>query len=293
MKRVAPLDLATALHRELLRELARGSKARASLLADEDAESLHRLRVALRRLRALARLSRPFLRRPKGITEGAFREVGRILAPLRDVDVTLDALRGAATRGSAEEREELGAALDRLFTRRAKELRRVRKGLRGRAAVRLFAALTSWGERQRGTSAGAAPARRGGRALARGIAERLLADPTWGRHLKDRGPDPQHHRLRRRVRRARYQLEGVAALLGVEAPRTLGWLVEVQDALGRVQDVDAVDSVLERTGKGRAAIDTAALADWGRRQRGRGAKEWERLRAGRVAWKRGVGREFA
>jgi len=207
--------------------------------------------------------------------------------------VTLDALRAAALRGSAEEREALGAALDRLLTRRERELRRLRKSLRRRETMALFAALDGWSERRRPTHAGGAPVRRGAAALARGIAERLLADPTWGRRVKERGPDPQHHRLRRRVRRARYQLEGVASVLGIEAPRALGWLVEVQDALGKVQDLGAVDGVLAATGRGRAATETAAFADWGRRQRARGAKEWERLRGGRVAWKRGVAREIA
>lgn len=93
-----------------------------------------------------------------------------------------------------------------------------------------------------------------------------------------------------RVRRARHQLECVAAILGGEAPHTLGWLVEVEDALGRVQDVGAVRDELRRTKLGRAAAE--CMAEWRERTRDRGAAEWDLLRAGRVAWSRRVARAF-
>lgn len=292
MGRRPPADLARALHREVGREVMRCTKARATFLEDEDAESLHHLRVSLRRLRALARLARPYLRPPKGVDERGFRRIGRSLAALRDHDVGLEALRAAATRGTPDDREIVGAALDQLLARRDAELRRVRRRLKARPATKLFRALDAWTGRPRPTALGSTPVDRGARALARGLAEQLFADRTWGRKVGPRGAERAHHRLRRRVRRARYQMETVAAVLGHDASRTLGWLSQVQDALGAVQDVGAVEDLLGRTGRGRGALEAECVVDWGARQQGRGATAWDRLRGERVPWKRRVAGPF-
>lgn len=63
---------------------------------DADPDELHKLRVAIRRLRALLRAARPFLTDARAESlRGELRELGRAIGPARDADVFATYLREA------------------------------------------------------------------------------------------------------------------------------------------------------------------------------------------------------
>ena len=65
---------------------------------DADPSELHKLRVAIRRLRALLRAARPFLTDERAESlRGELRRLGRAIGPARDADVFAAQLRGAAS----------------------------------------------------------------------------------------------------------------------------------------------------------------------------------------------------
>ena len=114
-------------------------RARKRFLEREDAESLHGLRVALRRLRAVLTLFRPVLVLPRRLGDRDLRRAGHDLADLRDQDVALEAIR-AAPPEAADSR----ANLRRLERRRRRETYRVAERLRSSRVRGMLRALRRW-----------------------------------------------------------------------------------------------------------------------------------------------------
>jgi inorganic triphosphatase YgiF len=200
----------------------------------DDPGGPHQLRVALRRLRALLRATDGLLR--KGAGGGMARrarDLGRIVAPLRDADV-LTALLLEAGRD-----DELDAAL---VARHHAVRAAVRDALREAGATGFVITLLRLVDEGGWVPRGKGRRKRLGQPLAEALGPAL--DAQWAkvkRHGQGFGKldAPARHRLRKDLKVLRYMLE--LAALDPEAPPPAGLLKtlgRLQDALGVLNDAD-------------------------------------------------------
>lgn len=196
-----------------------------------DAEAIHRLRVATRRLRAALRMLREIA--PGHEAENAADELGWLcgaIGAVRDLDVLAQMLEQRATRLEADFIRALAPLSDTIRHQRAIE------------QERLVAALDS--ERYRGlvqrlgtvAPEAAADSVTLGAVAARLVRPQLRAMLRAGAGLDEDSPPETLHRLRVRVKKLRYTLEPMRAAGGKPARRMLRRLERVQERVGQYHD---------------------------------------------------------
>jgi len=244
---LAPGTRAAAAAAAVLSALAGITEANVpGTLADLDTEFLHDLRVAVRRARAV-------LRELDGVHEaghrahvrGELKWIQGLTGPVRDLDVQLlgwDTLVAPLPPERAAELEPLRGLLQR---RRARELTRLRRGLR---SARFDAALAAWRELATTEPVHAGP----DAAVAidtvaadriRRVHRRMVRD---GSAIDDDSPPEALHDLRKRGKELRYLLELFGGLFEPKVVKPMvKTLKDLQDVLGSFQD-GAVESDMLR-----------------------------------------------
>ena len=213
-------------------------------LSDLDTEFLHDLRVAVRRSRAVLReLEAVHEAEQRAHVRDELKWIQTLTGPLRDLDVHLlgwDELIAPLPPERAAELEPLRELLQR---RRARELTRVRRGLR---SARFGAALAAW--RELATAPADAPDADVAIELVaadriRRVYRRMVRD---GSAIDDDSPAEALHDLRKRGKELRYLLELFGGLFEPKVVKPMvKALKDLQDVLGRFQD-GAVESDLLR-----------------------------------------------
>lgn len=222
-------------HASSLFEVARAALRRqlAACLAEEpgtrlgdDIEALHRMRVAIRRMRAVIRSFAEALPPELLAQREEWRWVGDALGEVRDLDVQIEAL-DASDAALAPLREQLQDARRDARAALLAALNSTRyEALTAGMAEALRGASTS-------TEAGTRPARLAVPGLLRRARKRLRRTV---RRLAGDAPASEYHRARIRAKRVRYATECVADLYGEPARELIDALKNVQDVLGRSQD---------------------------------------------------------
>jgi len=226
----------------------------------EDAEGVHQMRVAARRLRSALRLFDTWLPvRAARLLTGELRWLGRELGPARDLDVFILQLLGPlAERQSAD--AGIAALRQAAESARGEAYDAVRAALGSRRYTLLVLQLGRFveGAGLRGSQL-AAPARRTLRPLLRERTERMLKLGERLRHLSAR----ELHQLRIRTKRLRYAIELFGALFDERwALRSARRLAALQDALGQLNDLTNAATQLallrERLGEGASELTARA-----------------------------------
>lgn len=199
-------------------------------------ESLHQLRVAVRRIRSDLRTFRTLLADEEvPALDRELQVLGRSLGEVRDIDVLLTRIKTV----HGDLRPALGPMLADLRARRKEARQRLLGELRSDQYAQLLERLVVLARdpmltpvaAERGAVALGAIARRAWRRLNRREGDVLRSADAANEAL---------HEARIRTRRARFTIESVAAQLGEpvdEQARALARaLVELQDVLGRHQD---------------------------------------------------------
>ena len=203
-------------------------------LAAQDESVVHRVRVAIRRLRATLRTFREVYQRVE--RESLAKELkwaGMLLGEVRDLQVLAE--RFAAPSQTLEARRVIDADI---ATRRREAWRAATHALAGPRGVALFAQLERWREDAPfGAEAGRAAARARHlvekadmevrAALRRTRAASAAGDAHVGELLHD---------ARKAAKRHRYAVELAQPVLGSEADKTIEARQALQDALGAHQD---------------------------------------------------------
>jgi triphosphatase len=218
-----------------------------AMLASDDPEFLHQLRVGWRRLRSLLKLA-TLLTPPERLAplEQELAWVGSVLGPARDYDVfateTLPAV-AAHFRGQSEIR--------RLRARVARRRRRLRDAARELLATTRFQQLLlALGafliELERSAPADA------GLALARDWVRPLLKERDRKLHKRTRHvhrlDSAERHRARVAAKKLRYAAEFFSPLYpGKRSDEYVAALSKLQGALGRLNDLTVAARVLEET----------------------------------------------
>ena len=263
-------------------------RARKRFLADRDADALHDLRVAIRRLRAALSLFEPAVVLPRRCRDRQLWQVGRRLADLRDRDV----LRSAVTSDAAAAAGIAADLIEDVESGRRDALAKAERASRRRRTRRMLRGFARWERRPRfhvepGETIGTALP-----PLVRAHAGAFASHPAWALKLRrdaagriedaEGALDPDGvlnslHALRRRAKRLRYELEIAAPLLGWDEERAMTYLRDIQDALGELQDVRVIE----------AALDSAepvgdGFRHWLTERRYQALEQWRRLRRKRA-----------
>jgi CHAD domain-containing protein len=228
---VTPAD---ATPREVL-AIAIREQARRMLVHDpgtrlgEDAEDLHQLRVATRRLRAFLRAARPIAERDW--VEGLRAELawlGSALGPARDLDVLVARLR----EGARELDLDADAGLQLVVDLGADRAAARSAALDALSSGRYLALL----DRLESIAVDGVPAGEKDLSLRRLAARELLRARRAEARLTADPPDDELHALRIRAKRVRYALELAEHELGKKGRKAVSAAKVVQDVLGEHQD---------------------------------------------------------
>lgn len=221
----------------LRRQLAALLEQEAGTRLGEDAERLHAMRVASRRLRAALALYVDVLPPKIAPLRKELRWIGGFLGAVRDLDVQLDQLESWRASLAPEDAEALGSLVQLLAAERLEARTAMLEALDSRRyesfVNRFTRILRSLPEST--FAAGEAPARDVAPVLldARMQALREAADEL--------GPEAEpadYHRLRIKVKHLRYAVEFFGELYPASAKTMARRLVALQDVLGLHQDGD-------------------------------------------------------
>jgi CHAD domain-containing protein len=232
-----------AFAQELIqRQIRRLGKLQAEVIADRDPEPLHQLRVSLRRLRTAVGQFTPALELPDGVSERRLAAVARRTSLCRDLDVLQQRLREQLLPQLPDgEQRRLEGAMRRLKKDRQQAFESMVEALRGGRYLKLLARLHKWQKRPRFTPLGEQPLVPWLSDLQAPFSAGLFLHPGW------RVDDPSAealHGLRKRIKQARYSLEGLQPWC---TPAVRSWIEELkqaQDDLGDLHDLQVLSLTL-------------------------------------------------
>jgi CHAD domain-containing protein len=188
----------------------------------KDAESLHDMRVAVRRSRALLRAGRALVADDLGALRDELRWLGGVLAVVRDLDVLLERLRAEADVLDPPDRTAGRRLLRVLERKRSRARKDLLVALEGSRYLRLLDAFEQALERLQSSGSRATLAE-----LAKQEARKVRRAV---RALPDVPADEELHGLRKRAKRMRYAHELAGDDAVVRRAKSL------QDVLGEHQD---------------------------------------------------------
>ncbi|TDE98931.1 CHAD domain-containing protein [Occultella glacieicola] len=237
--------------------------------------AVHRLRVAVRKLRAMLSAFGPYLDRGfSGPLRRRLSELSDVLAAVRDLDVQLAAL-DRETTASAAFAMEVAPFLDSLRHRRADAVRRLEEHVATPEHAALIADL----------QVDRVPVRDGEVRARRALRRRLRKD--W-RRSRDRiaaahTGSGSLHEVRKSVKRLRYLAELATDPLGRPAKRLATQARRTQDLLGAHQDATVLDGlvrtyVAETGGAPGTTFALGQLVGRAHERRGRIEQDWPHRR---------------
>jgi CHAD domain-containing protein len=248
--------VAGAVRDDLLERMRSVTAAAARVRALGDAEAIHDLRVALRRLNAALRLWRDLLRpAPRTAARRRLRRLRRALGPARELEVNVAQLLEflpAMPPPSRVAVESLAARLrGRLPGARARAARAARPSAIRALARRVERSVSTLPERL-ATRPDPRTIARQQIARAREVALRALGGAV------ETGDDAHLHQARIAVKKWRYAVESAQAAL--DSTAKLKSLRDVQEVLGQVHDRAVLRDLIERRARKLRAAGLEAQA---------------------------------
>ena len=223
------------------------------VIADIDTEFVHQARVSTRRMRSALRLFRRAL--PEQATEDLAADLswlGALFGGVRDLDVFLLNLPGAAAAVAKAPKLAVGTLTREIEQRRAALLEDLRKGLASPRYNRFRIRLDSFIGRPNPKKPSAPLALTPVHAFSSERIPALFQDVlAQGRKVLAKPKLKNFHRLRIEFKRLRYACEFVGPAYGDALKHFIGETVRIQDCLGELQDTVFTRSLID-----------GLLADW-------------------------------
>jgi CHAD domain-containing protein len=256
----SPFEALQGKLREQLREIERHDPG---TRLGRDPESVHDMRVAVRRLRALLRAGKKLVADDTSALDERLKELGRVLGDVRDLDVLLERLGEEAEELGGDDAEQARSLLAVLRTDRSRARRRMLAALRSEEYLALLDDTARTIEDLQPSGADTS--------LDELAATRFTKLRNAVRDLPEKPADGELHAVRKKGKRARYAGE----LAGWKKP--VQRAKKLQDALGEHQDaVVAAERLraLAATATPEEAVASGRLIE----------REKERRAEARAAW---------
>ena len=234
----------------------------------DDPEDLHKMRVAIRRLRAARRVFRIALQRAAGGDvlapfDDDLRHLARVLGAVRDLDVAIDALRRYTATAPIADQEALSRLEGDWQERRAAAGANLQATLDAEPMARLrdqFAATLAALAASPAEPTGGHTPKRLEQAAPRLLRKALRRFRRRGRRLFV-PTEAELHRFRIEAKRLRYTAEFLEPALGEGIRPLIELSNAIQDALGAAHDADvAITSLLGEVERLASIPDRAADA---------------------------------
>ncbi len=253
----------------------------AGVLADQDPEYLHQMRVGSRRLRTALRVFGPVVKLPKRARVKQIRAIAQALGQLRDLDVqiaSIEADYSQRVQGKVEKRV-LQQALKKLKEKRVLVFAEVRTILVSPSYRQIKQAYEKWLRSPRFNPIGDLPLLLVLPDLLNPLIASLLLHPGWlvGDRETSTTSRQTLHNLRKLCKYVRYQAEFFSQFYGQPFHAWIQELKTWQDNLGTVQDIYVFrDLLVNQTD--RPEVLPAELHQATETNRHRALQGWEDLR---------------
>ena len=228
--------------------LARLVSLQAEVLADHDPEPLHQMRVSFRRLRSSLEQFGPALVLPDAADPERIARIGRRLGLTRDLDVLRQRLDDQLLPLLTErEKRQLKPLFKQLRRERRLAFDELGEALQGRRYLKLLSQLQAWLKTPRFMAMGDDLLTAWRPELVQAVIAGLTTLPGWwasGPYNADAVSDL--HRLRRRIKRARYGLSNLELLEPEAFSPWIARLRRLQELLGDLNDLQLIDAALHR-----------------------------------------------
>ncbi|MFS8923883.1 CHAD domain-containing protein [Synechococcus sp. B60.1] len=247
----------------------------------EAAESLHQIRVGLRRIGTWVEVFQGSVRLPKPLKPKRLQKLTRTLGQQRDLDVLLEILQEPYWQGiPAAELEELE---EDLRQRQAQAEKRSRRILEDANFQEFQAACAEWLEHPRYRPAAQLPLQESLPHLLAPLLAAWFLQPGWRipSFPETESQAKQLHDLRKATKRLRYQVEFFAPFYGETVQEWIKTLKGLQEQLGRFNDLQVLQAKLPADSALQPRLreqQELALQDWPlQQQRYRNPAEQQRL----------------
>ena len=235
--------------RELIAtRLARLVSLQAEVLADQDPEPLHQMRVGFRRLRSTLVQFESALVLPDAADPERIARIGRRLGLARDLDVFRQRLNEQLVPLLPErEQRQLKPLFKQLRRERRLAFEELAEALQGRRYLKLLAQLQAWLKHPRFTAMGEERLLDWRPELMQAVLAGLTPLPGWwAPGPYDTASAASLHRLRRRIKRARYGFSNLALLDPEALAAWIARLRRMQELLGDLNDLHLIEAALHR-----------------------------------------------
>jgi CHAD domain-containing protein len=213
----------------------------------EAEESLHQIRVGLRRIGTWVEVFQGSVRLPKPLKPKRLQKLTRTLGQQRDLDVLLEILQEPCWQGlPAAEQAELKELEEDLRQRQAQAEKRSRRILEDADFQEFQAACAEWLEHPRYRPPAQLPLRESLPHLLAPLLAAWFLQPGWRipAFPETEAQAEQLHDLRKATKRLRYQLEFFAPFYGETLQSWVKALKRLQEQLGRFNDLQVLQAQL-------------------------------------------------
>lgn len=226
-----------------------------------DPEPLHRMRVAMRRLRTVLRQFGPALVLPPGVGDGRIAKAARRLGMARDLDVLRARLdEELIPQLPEEEARALRPVLRQLRRERRLAGEQLTDTLTSGAYLKLLERLQGWLKQPAFTPLGTEPVAAWQVEWQAPLLSALAVHPGW--FVQETGADPESvHDLRKQCKNARYCLENLQPLNGEAGAAWVCRFQGLQDLLGELNDLDVLRGAIDDQLPGRLTDSLPRLHD--------------------------------
>lgn len=217
----------------------------APVLADEDPEPLHQMRVSLRRLRTCINQFAPALLLPKAVGDRRLAKTVRRLGMARDLDVLRERLAQDLMPDLPEaERRAMKPVLKQLRRERSLAYEQLVTVLQSGSYLKLLSQLQRWLRDPDLTPLGKLPLLAWTVEWQAPMISGLFQHPGW--FVEDQGGDMELvHDLRKQLKTARYGLENLGAITGPRCRQWVGELRDLQELLGELNDLHVLERAID------------------------------------------------
>jgi CHAD domain-containing protein len=249
----SPLSLPSTLgdyaYQVIQEQYQRIIKQEKQVLADNNPESLHQMRVGTRRLRtALQIFDDAVVKLPKIAGAKRLRNLARVLGAVRDADVQLasfaDYYRPNLNKQEQKQIDKLAKVLKR---KRSKAFAKMNDALTQSQYHWLKDAYTSWLEHPDYRAIAQFPIQTSLPDLINPLLSELLLHPGWliSAEQASGNNGPILHELRKLCKHVRYQAEFFIPFYGEDFQHWVDEIKELQDQLGEFQDTQVLLELLD------------------------------------------------